>query len=147
MDDTIRRFGATFTLDTNVIIRACDDNAFAEKTRLCLGSDASEIIINSQAVSELERHGLSMKIIPTILESRLRVKNVTYDAVSESERKGATILEQKHKTLHRGDSSILAFAHARGLVLMTCDNGLVKAARDTGVKCINPNTKGRGVRK
>ena len=147
MDDAIRQFGATFTLDTNVIIRACDDETFAEKTRRCLGSNASEIIINSQAVSELERCGLSMKIVPTLLESRLKVKSVTYDAISKLERKGASILEQKHKTLHRGDSSILAFAHARGLILLTCDNGLVKAARDTGVKCINPDTKRRSGKK
>ena len=130
--------GAALTLDTNVIIRMCDDDKFAAHVVRCIGSGAHDVIINSRAVSELERHGLSMKMVPAVLGARLGIDAITYDVVSDDERRGAAWLEKRHETLHRGDSDILAFAHVRGLVLVTCDNGLVRAARDVGVKCINP---------
>lgn len=143
MDKTIKQYGATFVLDTNVVIRACNDRQFAQRVRWCMGASTSEIVINSKVESELMRHGLSMKIIPAILKDRLQVDDIIYDAISRDEHQDAKWLEEKNETLHRGDSDILAFAYVRGLVLLTCDKGLVKAARDVNVKCINPDTKGR----
>ncbi len=143
MDKTIEKYGAMFVLDTNVVIRACEDKAFAQHVRACMGANTSEIVINSKVESELMRNGLSMDIVPVILKANLNVDDIQYRVISDKEHNGAKWLEQRHKTLHRGDSDILAFAHTHGFVLLTCDTGLIKAARDVGVKCINPDTRKR----
>ena len=143
MDKTIKNYGATFVLDTNVVIRACEDKKFAQHVRMCMGSSASDIVINSKVESELVRHGLSMSIVPVILKANLNVDDIQYHVISDKERDGAKWLEQRHETLHRGDSDILAFAHTQGFVLLTSDAGLITAARDIGVKCINPDTRKR----
>lgn len=143
-NETIERYGAVFTLDTNVIKRACEDTRFANHIRQrCMGAAASEIVINSQVVNELERRVGNMQIISPILKEKLGVKRIRYEVISEAERRGATRLERWHETLHRGDSDILAFAHSKGFVLVTCDKGLARAAVELGIKCINPDARKR----
>ena len=141
--DKTKNLGVVLMLDTNIIIKVCDNNSFAEHVRWCVRTGSHEIVISSSVIKELERHGLSMQFMPAILRTRLGIESITYGTVSKDERKMSRLLEDRHSTLHRGDSEILAFAHARGFVLVTCDNGLTAAARDVGVKCINPCTKGR----
>ena len=139
-------YGATFVLDTNVILRAIDDGRFAEHARDCLaskGSSASEILIPSKVVSELERHSVNTMFLSAVLSSKLGIDSIVFDTATHAEGKGAKWLEGRHETLHRGDSEILAFTHARGHVLVTCDKGLLVAARDVGVRCINPDARKR----
>ena len=139
--------GVVLMLDTNIIMDVCDDGEFAQHVRQCVGTGQHEIVINSRVIRELERHGLGMQVMPAILRTRLGIHTITYDKVSEDERRMSKLLEAKHDLLHRGDSEILAFAHVRGFVLVTCDNGLTAVARNIGVKCINPCTKGRRARR
>ena len=138
--------GVVLMLDTNIIMDVCDDGEFAQHVRQCVGTGRHEIVISSSVIKELERHGLGMQVMPAILRTRLGIQTITYDEVSEVERRVSKLLEKRHDLLHRGDSEILSFAYARGFVLVTCDNGLTAVARDVGVKCINPCTKGRRAR-
>lgn len=139
--------GNVFSLDTNIIMGVCDDGEFAEHVRQCIGGGPHEIIISSSVIRELERHGWGMQVMPTILKTRLGTTSITYDKVSEGERRLAKRLEDEYDLLHRGDSDILAFAYERGVVLVTCDNGLTSVARSVGVKCVNPCTKGQRARR
>ena len=114
---------------------------------LCIGAGQHEIIISSRVIKELERHGLGMQVMFAILRTRLGIQTITFAEVSEVERRVSKLLEKRHDLLHRDDSEILAFTYAREFVLVTCDNGLTVVARDVGVKCINPCTKGRRARR
>ena len=147
VDKNGRELGAMLALDTNIIMDVCDDGEFAQHVRQCVGTGQHEIVISSSVIKELERHGRGMQVMPAILESRLGIQSITFDKVSEDERRIAKLLEAKHDLLHRGDSEILAFAYERGFVLVTCDNGLTTVARTIGVKCINPCTKGKRARR
>lgn len=138
--------GAVLVLDTNIIMDVCDDSEFAQHVRQCFGTGQHEIVVNSRVIRELERHKLGLQVMPAILKTRLGIASITFDEVSEGERRLAKRLEGEYDLLHRGDSDILAFAYERGFVLVTCDDGLTSVARDVGVKCINPCTKGRRAR-
>ena len=138
--------GVVLMLDTNIIMDVCDDGEFAQHVRQCVGPGRHEIIISSSVIKELERHGLGMQVMPAILRTRLGIQSITFDEVSEDERRMSKMLEAKHDLLHHGDSEILAFVYEHGFVLVTCDNGLTAVARNVGVKCINPCTKGRRAR-
>ena len=141
-----KNLGVVLMLDTNIIMDVCDDSEFAGHVRQCIGPGQHEIVISSRVIKELERHGLGMQVMPAILRTRLGIHTITYDEASEGERRMSKLLEAKHDLLHRGDSEILSFTYARGFVLVTCDNGLTSVARNVGVKCINPCTKGRQAR-
>ena len=64
---------------------------------------------------------------------------IVFGKVTDEMYDDAYYLESVCQTLHAGDSQILAYARATGATLITCDRGLVTAAKFSGVSVLNPD--------
>jgi len=130
---------AGFAFDTCVILKICQRNHnLADLLRCRTDFKTSKILINSKTLEEMERHGYGRSRVYRELShcfgNDIVLVNIPYEV-----RLDARLLRELCPTLHSGDDEILAFSIATNSVLVTCDRGLIEAARMSGVSFINPD--------
>ena len=126
------------SLDTNVMKLICDGNSNLANALTCrLNLHDVKVMVNSKSIEEMEKLGYGQDVVYHHLSkyfSHVELMEITRDmllTVSE--------LRQKCPTLHSGDDEILAFTIMTNSVLITCDKGLLVAAKIQKVQSVNPN--------
>jgi len=127
-----------YGLDTCVGIKIYENPNVGDLLSCRINFENSTIHLCSQTVIEANRLGYDINAVSKqISEStgaKVIIGKVTFSMVQDAE-----YLETKCPTLHRGDSSILAYVRATGITLITCDRGLAEAAVISGTKVVNPD--------
>lgn len=128
-----------FTFDTCVILKICQgDKNFTNLLKCRINFHGSTINLNSQIIDEMNRHGFDCETISKTLSSQLGT-HVNFYNVSDDVFSDALYMRRIYPTLHAGDDQILAFAIANNSTLVTCDKGLVEAAKLAGANFVNPD--------
>ena len=126
------------TLDTCGAIKIFENPNMTGLLLCRLNLKGSKIHFTSQTVFELKKLGYDFEQIAKHIEQTMGViiviGNITEDMENDAE-----YMETVCPTLHFGDSQILAYSKATGTTLITCDRGLVKAARMSNVNVVNPD--------
>ncbi len=128
----------SYTLDTCVIIKICENPNIGNLLNCRINFNNTKIFLNSQSLFEAKNNGYDYDYVYQTLKKSFDA-DIIYEEISENLKQYAIILENLHSTLHPGDSEILAFAESKHSVLLSCDKGLIFAAKNAGVKFINPN--------
>jgi len=127
-----------FTLDSCVIIRICENPNIGSLLSCRINFDNSKVFLNSQTVLEVKKHGYSFDFVCQTLKKTLGTE-VVYEEISENLKNYASVLQNLYPTLHAGDAEILAFAESKSSVLLSCDKEFLIAAKQAGVKFVNPD--------
>ena len=128
----------SYTLDTCVIIKICENPNIGNLLNCRINFNNTKIFLNSQSLFEAKNNGYDYDYVYQTLKKSFDA-DIIYEEISENLKNYAVILENLHSSLHPGDSEILAFAESKHSVLLSCDKGLIFAAKNAGVKFINPN--------
>jgi predicted nucleic acid-binding protein len=88
-------------------------------------------------IFELHKNGFDLDVLVKILES-VQTK-VNFETCTNQIHQKAIYLESLCDSLHCGDSDILAIAYENKFDLISCDKGLVNAAKQFNVKNVNPD--------
>jgi len=128
----------SYTLDTCVIIKICENPNIGNLLNCRINFNNTKIFLNSQSLFEAKNNGYDYDYVYQTLKKSFDA-DIIYEEISENLKQYAKILEKLYSTLHTGDSEILAFAESKHSVLLSCDKGLIFAAKNAGVKFINPN--------
>jgi hypothetical protein len=128
----------SYTLDTCVIIKICENPNIGNLLNCRINFEDSKIFLNSQSLFEAKKYGFNYDYVYQTLKKSFDAK-IEYEEISENLKNYAIILENLHSSLHPGDSEILAFAESKHSVLLSCDKALLIAAGRAGVKFINPD--------
>ena len=126
------------TLDTCGAIKIFENPNMASLLLCRLNLKGSKIHFSSQTVFELKKLGYDFEQITKHIEQTVGAIIVVGE-ITEDMENDAEYLETVCPTLHFGDSQILAYSKATGTTLITCDRGLVKAARMSNVNVVNPD--------
>lgn len=126
------------TLDTCGAIKIFENPNMASLLLCRLNLKGSQIHLTSQTVFELKKLGYDFEQIAKHIQQTVGAAIIVGDITEEMEN-NAEYLETVCPTLHFGDSQILAYSKATGTTLITCDRGLVKAARMSNVNVVNPD--------
>lgn len=127
-----------FTFDTCVGIKIYENLNLGDLLTCRVNFKNSDIHLSSQTIFEAKRLGYDVDSVSKQIKSTIGV-NVISGYVTDDMRDDADYLESVCRTLHSGDSQILAYARATGTTLITCDRGLAEAARFSGTKVVNPD--------
>ena len=128
----------SYTLDTCVIIKICENPNIGNLLNCRINFNNTKIFLNSQSLFEAKNNGYDYDYVYQTLKKSFDA-DIIYEEISENLKQYAKILEKLYSTLHTGDSEILAFAESKHSVLLSCDKGLLFAAKRAGVKFINPD--------
>ena len=126
-----------YVLDTCAAIKIVDNPNFLSMLSCRLNLKNSRIILCSQMIFEFHKNGFDLDILVKILESvqtKVDFKRCTYKIHQK-----AIYLESLCNSLHSGDSEILAIAYDKKFDLISCDKGLVNAAKQFNIKNVNPH--------
>jgi len=127
-----------FTFDTCVGIKMCETPNLGSLLACRVNFENSQIHLSSQTLSEAQRLGLDVETISDHIQKSTGA-TIICGKITDEMYDDAYYLERKCPTLHSGDSQILAYARATGTTLITCDRGLVEAARLSGTPVVNPD--------
>ncbi len=126
-----------YVLDTCAAIKIVDNPNFLSMLSCRLDLKNSTIILCSQMIFELHKNGFDLDVLVKILES-VQTK-VNFETCTNQIHQKAIYLESLCDSLHCGDSDILAIAYENKFDLISCDKGLVNAAKQFNVKNVNPD--------
>ena len=138
MGDTLAGSKNGYTCDTNVGIKFCETPNLGNLLTCRLNFKDSEIHLNSQVVIETEKNNYDIELISKLLHKSTGA-NIIFGEITDDMQNDSEYLLRFCETLHHGDSQILAYARATKTTLITCDKGLVTAARFCGVNVVNPS--------
>ena len=126
------------TLDTCGAIKIFENPNMTGLLLCRLNLKGSKIHFTSQSVFELKKLGYDFEQIAKHIEQTMGVILVIGN-ITEGMEHDAEYLETVCPTLHSGDSQILAYSKATSTTMITCDKGLVEAARISNVSVVNPD--------
>ena len=127
-----------FTLDSCVVIKICENPNLANLLACRINFEDSPVYLNSQTVYELQNHGYSLDKVYKILRTTLGT-TIVYEEITEEIKNYAIYLQSIYPTLHAGDAEILAFSQTKSTTLVSCDKGLLKAAKSAKTEFVNPD--------
>jgi len=130
--------GNGFTLDTCVVIKICENPNIANLLACRINFENSPVYLNSQTAYELQKHGYGLDQVYTILRTTLRT-TIIYERITDEIKNHASYLQSICPTLHTGDAEILAFSKAKSTILVSCDKGLLEAAKSVKTEFVNPD--------
>ena len=126
-----------FTFDTCVGIKLCKNPNLVNLLTCRLDIGTSKIHISSQTIVETRR--LSYDIYYIIKQIELTGAQVIRGHITDEMKRHADYMESQYSMLHAGDSEILAYAHATGTTMVTCDRDLACATKLSGIDAVNPD--------
>ena len=127
-----------FTFDTCVAIKIFENPNISSLLSCRLNLKDSKIHLSSQSVFEIKKLGYDFEHISKYIQQTIGVSIIT-GYITEDMENDAEYLESICNTLHFGDSQVLAYSKSAGTTLVTCDRGLVEAARISNVSVVNPD--------
>ena len=125
-----------FTMDTCAVIKICENPNLGTMIGCRIDFENSTVYLNSQTVKEAQRFGFDFDILSSNIKSVLGA-NVVFGKITSEMLTEAWDLELQCPTLHPGDSEILSFAKNTNTTLISCDRGLLEAARISGADFVN----------
>ena len=137
--ESMAEFENGFTLDTCVLIKILENPNFGNLLKCRINFENSKIYLNSQTIGEAKKKGYDIAEIYSTIQIRF-CQNVIFSQITDEMYTNARNLQQTYSSLHYGDSQILSFAKAKSLTLVSCDKGLIKAAKQSGISFVNPDT-------
>ena len=138
MDGHKNRSQNGFTFDTCVGIKVCENPNLGSLLACRVNFENSQIHLSSQTLFEAQRLGHDVETISDHIQKSTGA-TIIRGKITDEMYDDAYYLEGKYPTLHSGDSQILAYARATGTTLITCDRGLLEAARLSGTPVVNPD--------
>jgi len=127
-----------YTPDTCVLVKICENPNVGNLLNCRVNFEGSVVYLNSQSIAEADRLGYGLDQIYSIMKSTFGPK-VVFGEITTPMLVDAKNMQRKCQTLHAGDAEILAFAKETCSTLVSCDKGLVEAAKEVGVSFINPD--------
>jgi hypothetical protein len=134
----LKRLENGHTFDTCIAIKIFENPNISNLLSCRLNLKDTKIHLTSQTVFELKKLGYDYDQISKHIEQTIGVSIIT-GHITEDMENDAECLESICRTLHFGDSQVLAYSKSTGTTLVTCDRGLVEAARISNVSVVNPD--------
>ena len=127
-----------FTPDSCVIIKIRENPNIGNLLRCRIDFVDSIVYLNSQTIYEVQKHGHCIDEVYNTLRTTLGT-TVVYEKITDEIKNYADYLQNIYPTLHAGDAEILAFAQAKSTTLISCDKGLLEAAKSSETAFVNPD--------
>lgn len=137
-----RRDGSSapvYTFDTNVMLGIARNPNFVSMLKVRLNMEGAVVRLDDTVRAELENHGCPVERVVALARRDLKAV-ISGGRAPPGLAERATSLEEKHPTLHSPDSYILAGCIAENTILVSRDRGLIRAAKESGVHVVNPDT-------
>jgi len=128
-----------FTLDSCTGRKCYENPAYLDMLKIRVNLESSKTVFTEVSVYEIDkRTEYGFDAVQSTLESsignEIQVEKITYDM-----HQLGIWLRENNEGLHVPDDQILAHAMLTDSVLITCDKGLERAARNMGHDVINPD--------
>ena len=127
-----------YTLDTCVVIKVCENPNLGRMMSCRIDFENADIYLNSQTIDEAQSKGFEKNYVLETIMSSLG-SNVICDGITDEMYCDAQYMQSKYPSLHPGDSEILAYALTKNSTLVSCDKGLLEAAKMSGAEFVNPD--------
>ena len=139
MGDTNNRSENRFTLDSCIGRRCYENPAYLDMLKVKVDFEYSKTVFTEVSIYEIDKRAeYGFDAVQSTLESsignKIKVEKITYDM-----HQLGIWLRENNDGLHVPDDQILAYAMITDSVLITCDKGLERAARNVGQDVINPD--------